>query len=420
MRPLPHSPTSPRIRLAAWLLALLVAWLLAPHGSAEAGDEDEVRAAFTYFQEPAPNTPLIVFHPQVLYSQDYTPNFGLALGYDADVVTGATPQIFGVDATTSATSFKDTRHNGTLGLRFMGEKASLRVGGGFAGEKDYLSGTVSVGSTADLFNRNTQVSLDYSHNFDRVCDAANAATQNLLELRALDSSVDCFKDSAQTTTRKLSIDSVQLAVTQVLTPWALMQVGVSGQHLRGFQSNPYRQVLLGRRAVQERVPGIRNRGALFARAKFALKPIRGSIDLMARLYADSWAIEAFTGEAAWNQYLARPLILRLRARWHIQDSALFYRDGNEYASGGAAGSYWTGDRELSALMNTTLGAKLTYLWRTRMGSRLKRVDGISLSAKADLLFYRSRTPNPGFSPNAERTQGLLDAVVIQAQAGLTF
>ena len=382
--------------------------------------DDTVRAAVTYFQEPAPNTPLIVIHPQVLYSQEYTDHFGMDAGYDSDVVTGATPQIFGVDVVTAATKFKDVRHNGSLGFHFMTEYATLRVGGGFAGERDYLSGTVSVSASTDLFNRNTQIALDYTHNFDRVCDASNSQTEELVELRPLDNSEDCFKDSDITATRKLNIDSMQLSLTQTATPWLVLQFGVHGQVLHGFQANPYRAVQLGNAAVQEHVPDARNRIAGFARAKFALKPIRGSIDVDVRGYADSWALEAISVEGGWNQYLARPLILRIRARWHYQDSALFYRDGNQYASGGPVGSYWTGDRELSALMNTTAGLKITYLWRARDKPFLRFIDQIGFSAKSDVLFYRSLTDNPSFSPNAERTDGFLDAIVAQAQVSFDF
>ncbi len=411
---------TPGHRFVRWLAAAAVAVAVTVAGLPPAAAEDKVRAAVTYFQESAPNTPLIVVHPQVSYSQDFGAHFGLDAGYDADIVTGATPQIFGVDVVSSATEFSDRRNVGSLGLRFLTEYATLSVAGGFAAENDYRSGTISVGGATDLFNRNTQVTLNYTHNFDFVRDAANAASEDPLELRALDESSPCFSDSDLTTTRDLSIDTVQLALTQVMTPWLVIQAGVMGQHTNGFQSNPYRQVLLGQRAVQEHVPEIRNRLAVFGRAKIALKPIRGSVDVSGRFYADSWALEAFSGELAWNQYLARPLLARLRARWHIQDSALFYRDGNEYASGGPAGSFWTGDRELSALVNTTLGAKLTYLWRARDRPALKFIDGVRVSVKADLLFYRSLTKNRTFSPNFERTRGLLDAVMLQAQAGFDF
>ncbi len=388
--------------------------------SSRADADDKVRAAVTYFREPAANTPVDVVHPQVSYSQDYTDHFGLEASYDADIVTGATPQVFGVDAVTSATKFDDVRHNGALGLRFITEYAILRVGGGFGGESDYRSGTVSTGITTELFDRNTQIALDYTHNFDQVCDANNQSAEELLELRALDSSSRCFTRSDLVSTRKLAIDTVQGSVTQVVTPWLLVQAGATGQFLRGFQANPYRQVLLGARAVQEHLPDIRNRAAVFARAKFALEPIRGSIEAGVRGYFDSWAVEAFTGELAWDQYLARPFIVRLRGRWHIQDSALFYRDGNEYATSGPLGSYWTGDRELSALMNQTYGAKATYLLRAQDKPFLKVIDAFVLSVKADLLLYRSLTDNPDQSPNAERTRGLLDAVVVQAQFGFDF
>jgi hypothetical protein len=401
-------------------LALVLALVLAGLASTPVAANDEVRAGVTYMHEPAPDTGLVVIHPQVTYAQDYTEHFGLDAGYDADVVTGATPQIFGIDAVSSATKFQDVRHHGALGLRFLSDHATFRVAGGFAGESDYRSGTVSAGMTADLFNRNTQVAVDYTHNFDRVCDANNGNAEELLELRALDDSDQCFRTSDLTSTQKLGIDSAQLSVTQVVTPWMVLQAGASGQLLRGFQANPYRQVLLGQRAVQEHLPDIRNRLAPFVRGKFALKPIRGSVEASVRGYFDSWAIEALSAELAWDQYILRPLILRARARWHVQDSALFYRDGVDYAQSGPVGSYWTGDRELSALLNQTYGVKATFLVRAKDKQILRFIDGLQVSGKADMLMYRSLTDNPSQSPNFDRTRGLIDAIVVQAQVGFEF
>lgn len=412
----------PREVRRAIAMATAVAFGVAAQCSADVSRaDDRVRAAITYFAEPAPNTGLNVVHPQVEYQQDFGEHFGLGVGYDADVVSGATPQVFGVDAVTAATDFNDVRHNGALGLRFLGEYATLRVGGGFAGESDYRSGTVNAGITADLFDRNSQISLDYTHNFDRVCDADNGVAEDLLELRALDSSDQCFDGgSTITSTRKLAIDSMQLAWTQIVTPWLVLQFGASGQMLRGFQANPYRQVLLGERAVQEHMPDVRNRIAAFVRSKFAIKKIRGAIEFDMRGYLDSWSIRALTTELAWDQYIARPISVRVRARWHVQDSALFYRDGNDYASSGALGSFWTGDRELSSLFNSVYGVKASYTIRAKEKQFARFIDAFVISAKADMLMYRSLTDNPEFSPNYDRTRGLIDAVVIQAQAGFDF
>jgi hypothetical protein len=399
----------------ALLVAIAACALAAPRTGVA---DDKTAAAVTYFAEPAPTTGLNVIHPQVSYSQDYTEHFGLSLGYDADIVSGATVQIF--DTVTRATPFSDVRHNGAAGLRFLSEYATLTVGGGFAGERDYRSGTISVGTAADLFNRNTTVALDYTHNFDSVCDAANAENQELLELAPLDQSDRCFTDSDVVATRDVSIDTAQLSVNQVLTPWWVIQVGVTGQVLHGFQSNPYRQVRLGPRAVQEHLPDVRNRLAYWVRSKWALKPIRGSVEALARGYGDSWALESLSVQLAWDQYIVRNLTARVRARYHIQDSALFYRDADDYRSGGALGSYWTGDRELSALSNFVAGAKLGYRFVAQGKPFGRAFDSIDLSVKTDAYFYRSRTNNPRYSPNFERTRGLLDALVIQAQLGFEF
>jgi hypothetical protein len=112
--------------------------------------------------------------------------------------------------------------------------------------------------------------------------------------------------------------------------------------------------------------------------------------------------------------------VRFRARWHVQDSALFYRDGNDYASSGPVGSYWTGDRELSSLFNSVYGAKVTYTARAKAKQFLRFIDAFVVSGKVDLLFWRSLTANPEFSPNYDRTQGLLDGFVVQVQAGFDF
>jgi hypothetical protein len=390
-----------------------------------------VRAAVTYFGEPAPNTPVNVVHPQVTYSQDFGANerFGLDVAYDADIVTGATPQVFGIDAVTSATSYDEVRHHGALGVRFMTDLATLSLAGGFAGESDYLSATVTAGMAVDMFERNSQLTAEYTRNFDRVCDANNSAAEELLERQALDRSDDCFTGGTDlVTTRKLSVDSLQLGWTQVITPYLLLQFGVSGQILNGFQENPYRQVLLGFRAVQESLPEVRNRVAGYVRSKWALRPIRGAVEVDARGYTDSWAVDAVTLGAAWDQYIARPIVLRARVRWHAQSGARFYRDGQQYSSGGPIGSYWTGDRELSPLMNTTVGVKATYQWRAQAKPIGGFMDVFYVSMKADALFYRSlgrlnfgeRRVDPTQSPNFERTDGFLDAIVVQAQVGFDF
>ncbi len=383
--------------------------------------DDSIRAGVTYFGEgSAKDAPVHVIHPQVRYSQDLGPRLGLDLGYDADIVSGATPQVFGSDVITGATEFKDTRHNGAGTLRFMSDFSTLSVGGGYAGENDYRSATLTVAASTELFERNTRFDLSYTHNFDKICDAANSQNQELIERNALSSSDNCFETSSVVTERDLAIDTIQATWTQVLNPWTLIQVGVTSQLLHGFQSNPYRQVQLGPQAVQEHVPDIRNRFAYFARGKFAIKPVRGAFELRARGYADSWAIESLTGEAAWDQYITRTLSFRIRGRYYLQDSALFYRDGNLYRQSGATGAYWTGDRELSALQNVTAGGKLTWRWRARDRSFLRIVDEITLSAKADLYFYTSRTETPSESPNFARTEDIIDALVVSANLGLAF
>src|SRR5260370_18436092 len=100
------------------LLALAVA--LTPPGSARA--DDSVSAKAEYFVEPAQGQTLHVFHPQLGANIDAHRDFSLRFGYEADVVSGATPRIYAaMDAISPPTAFSDTRHAFSAG-------AELRLG----------------------------------------------------------------------------------------------------------------------------------------------------------------------------------------------------------------------------------------------------------------------------------------------------
>jgi hypothetical protein len=197
-----------------------------------------------------------------------------------------------------------------------------------------------------FINRNSQ--LPRLHLAPPVCDANNAVAEELLE-QAPGQPDRCFEGLDLTATRKLAIDSMQLTD--------------AGWRRRGCCQFGYRQVLRGlptrtarccwQRAVQH-MPEVRNRLALFARGKFAP--------------ADPWRHRASTSAATstrgdarptnyGDQYIARAIVQAKRARWHLQDSAL-YCDGNDCVerSVGAAGPR----PQLSALLNSTYGVKASY------------------------------------------------------------
>jgi hypothetical protein len=214
------------------------------------------------------------------------------------------------------------------------------------------------------------------------------------------SSAHCFDTTSQETlTRRLQIDTFEPSLTWTMTPRLVVQGGGTIQVLDGFQSNPYRGVTVGASQPQEHEPLFRQRYALFARTAYAVPAARGSINAMARLYRDSWAVQSITGEASLNKYVGSSLLFTLRGRYHIQQSASFYRNARELRNGGPAGQYWTGDRELSPMSNYLTSGKLAFLRRPEQ-QHSSRFMEMELDVKVDLLIYHLDSP---FAPNADRT-----------------
>lgn len=406
----------PGLGLAATLLVAVTTTAGATRAQAA---EAQAAQRVTYFREPSNrNDGIQVIHPQTDLGVTLGRSFGLAAGYSLDVVSGATPRVFGttsgpVDAVSQATKFEDMRHQASGAITYSRPVADVTVGYSYGWESDYKSSTVNVSTRSDLFERTLTLGLAYSHNFDDVCDQDNAqAAGTPLMRRALVSSADCFKGVPGTVTHRLHIDTFEPSLTWIVTPRLLLQVGGTAQILDGFQANPYRRVALpAGHTPQESLPELRQRFALFTRAALALPAWRASLILMGRAYRDSWAVQAATAEATFNTYIMRSVLATLRGRVHAQHGAIFYLDAQEYRSRGPVGQYWTGDRELSPMQNTLLGVKVAYL-RIPEQKADAFFDEIELAARWDGLFYRLASD---YAPNADRKLALIWQFAVTAR-----
>jgi hypothetical protein len=100
-------------------LQLVTIVLLASGGVAYA--DDRADTTFTWFQEKrADNGSLTVLHPQFDAAVDVGSKVNISAGFEADIVSGATPSIYlapkpGVDVITVASQFSDTRYQGKVG-----------------------------------------------------------------------------------------------------------------------------------------------------------------------------------------------------------------------------------------------------------------------------------------------------------------
>lgn len=353
------------------LIAALAA--LGAPAAALAEDRAEVSTALFAEKRDGGKGGLTVIHPQVLFGIDLGRFVTLDVGYAADIVSGATATVYRVDATTGATTFSDVRNEGTITLGFQGKRSRLAFSGTFGTERDYLSRQVGGSASIDLPGRNTTVTLAYTHGFDQVCNRDNAM-RTPLEALALIGDDECAKPNVLwgsdtfdagnvrlTTWEDLSIDTAHVGLVQNLTPTMNLQLGLFGQVLEGFQSNPYRRVQVGPNAPQEHIPDTRARWSLSARLNRYLPRLGAAAHFDGRFYNDTWGVTAGNVGLGYSQYLGKPLLVRLQLRIYQQSAATFFRDAFFYETLSAAGEYWTGDRELSPVRNATLGGKLTLI-----------------------------------------------------------
>lgn len=388
------------MQLRAVALALLI--VLAPR-ALDAAVEGSTRVTVFREQGQAGNN-VDVVHPQGDVSADLGRTLAISAGYEIDMVSGATPSIYGAstgpDAISGATRFSDLRQAAHGAMAVNTPQVGVTVGYSYSWENDYRSHTISAQARGDFLERNFTFAVGYSRSFDSVCDQNNQGAQSLLDLQALSSSEDCFHpDATDVVTRSLAVHTFEPTLAWTATARLLLQLGGTAQINDGFQSSPYRRVALGNqgRAPQEHVPTLRQRYALFLRAHQAFPGVRAALQAMARAYRDTWDLRAASAELTGFKYLGPSIIVGLTGRYHRQSGASFYRTAQEYRTLGPAGSYWTGDRELAPLATMLGSVKLAYV-RRRQQEVQALLEELEIGMKFETLFYDLSAD----APNADR------------------
>jgi hypothetical protein len=398
--------------------------------------EDRAEVSTSVFEESRTGGKggLTVVHPQASFGVDIGSHVSFDAGYAADAVTGATAAIYEADAVSSATSFSDLRNEGSLALGFHGRRSSLVVSGTLGTERDYISRQIGGIASIDLPGRNTTVSLAYSHSFDQVCDRDNTMVMPL-ERRALTGKDPCDKtalvvgkdhmEGMQTLTlwHDLAIDTAQVTLTQNISPTMNLQVALYGQVLDGFQSNPYRRVVVGsgpgQATPQEHIPDTRARWSLTARLNRYLPKLHAAAHFDARFYDDTWGVVGGDVELAYSQYIGESLLLRIHTRVYQQQAARFFKDAFFYATDSTAGEYYTGDRELSPVRTGIVGAKLTMISIGGDKPVWGLFDKLQFNLKGDILLIDNLPADnlaendAGISKQFLYGNSLIDAVVLQ-------
>ncbi len=369
-----------------------------------AGDAAAQVATFdtshTVFHEAPTRTKMTVYTPGADLEVTPSPWLSVRAGWEADVVSGASIAVkagpayqathLGADVVTGA-SVKDLRNQAHGGFTLRNDSITLTGGYAYSTENDYKSNAFHVAARTEAYEHNTQLEISYARNFDRVCDRVQSANDAAPRFRALEDSSGCFASSNPLrTTRGVGVDGFQGTWSQAWTPTFVTQIVYSAQITNGFQSNPYRSVILGEGLkAQEHEPENRARQALALRGNLFIKPIRAALRLSVRGYVDTWDVKSVTGELELEKYLGEAFRVALRGRFYKQSGALFWSD--DYSGGdkplGPRGQYWTGDRELSPFFSVLTGLHATYTLIPQRGRLLGLMSSVKVGASADVLFF---------------------------------
>lgn len=352
----------------------------------------------TLYHEAPTRTNMTVYTPGATVTATPASWVTLRGSYEADVVSGASVATKagpayqsvnpGVDVVTTA-SVKDLRHAPSGGLTLRKGDVAFSGAYTYGTENDYRSHTMFVAARTEAYEHNTQLEISYARNFDSVCDRVQAGSDPPARHRALEDSSGCFATAPTRVRRDLDIDGFQATWSQAWTPVFATQLVYTAQLLEGFQSNPYRSIILGQGLkAQEHHPDARARQSVTLRANVWVKPLKLALRASGRAYRDTWDLASGTGELEAERYLFPGFRLGARGRFYKQTGAIFWSD--DYTGGdpplGPKGQYWTGDRELSPFYSVTVGARLAYTLVPE--AKIARViQSMKLGASADVMQF---------------------------------
>jgi len=240
-----------------------------------------------------------------------------------DAMSGASPLYFN---TLSAASVTDYRTAGDARLTRYFDRVSIGAGGGYSGERDFISRFGSVDLRWWTADRNTTIAFAAGGASDLVNPVNQVvvnATRHTIDLLA--------------------------GITQNLSPTQAIQSNVTYSTGHGYYSDPYKSF--------DTRPDSRRIVAWLTRYNQYFPERDGTLKLAYRWLHDSFGANSNMVEAAWNQPLPMGFALEPNVRYLSQASASFYHDP-PFPSGYRFGQLYTADTRLAAWGAVTIGAWL--------------------------------------------------------------
>jgi len=204
----------------------------------------------------------------------------------------------------------------------------------YSTENDYAGRLVGFGINQDYNQKNTSLSLGLSYGFDTISPIGKKAAYTRRNILAT------------------------AAVTQTLSPTAIMRFGLDVSRLDGYQNNPYRTVNVAGQYYPEQHPKQRLRAAGYVKLNKHLDPANAALWTEYRIYGDDWGILSHTLGLQFYQHLSKRLLMRYRYRYYTQNSADFWR--KDYSLLPRPPKFFTDDYKLEPFNSHLFGFHLSY------------------------------------------------------------
>ncbi|MDT0595024.1 DUF3570 domain-containing protein [Glaciecola petra] len=284
--------------------------------------------------------------PSILLRKQIGNHVSVSANYYADTVSGAS-----IDVRATASEYQEERKETTIGTDFLHEKSLLSLSYTNSTENDFVANSVYVGLSQSFFGDLTTLTMSYSKGWDEVMKRGD----------------ESFFEEADR--QKFGI-----GVSQIMSKSLI--VGFNAEHVsdEGYLNNPYRSIRYrdadsdrGFSFTTELYPNTRSSTAYSINANYYL-PYRAALYADARMYSDSWGIEARNGRIGYLQPY-KNFLLDVFVRYYSQEGADFYRDlfdrPNQF-------NFMARDKEMSTYNGLTAGVSLSYEWKFSETATIKK------------------------------------------------
>lgn len=304
--------------------------------------------------------------PSILVRKGYKDKVSVFANYYQDVISSAS-----IDVLVSGSKYGEKRDEFSMGVDYLVDKTTLSLSGGNSTESDYIADSISFGISQEFFGDMSTLSLGYAYGEDTIMRNGEVPEGE-----------EEFRKYAQR--KRFSI-----GFTQVLTKSWIMAMSFETVVDAGFLNNSYRSYhyretdSLTNREVRKEAfeiyPETHNSDAFAIRTMYYL-PYRASIRLEARVFTDSWGIEAQNFEIRYTHPIRERILLEVKARAYSQTQADFYSDLFDYAN---AFDFMGRDKELSTYTSNNFGVGVTYDFKYKLPFAEKQ----SFSLFWDLMLF---------------------------------